>query len=447
MGKGKDNRDGVLFFSPPYAFLGGEELLDPQNRPPLVSLGAASVFSYVSAKAKVPCHFYYSTDYSEGAIKRVLRQYQPRIVAISGFSFNRFACLAIARIAKRTDPSVVVVWGGVHATFLDEQLLTHYPYVDLIVRGEGEATSLELVDAIYQGKEADGIAGVSLRFKGKVIRTPSRPRVKNLDEFPLIDYSKVMLKGDFLKASSQPFRTALPVEFSRGCPFTCSFCSTVGFWERQMTYRSVERVIEQIKLMPSFPGQGIFFSDTNMTVNPDHFESLCRALIKHKVNIPWFCETRIDLVDVKALRLMKMAGCELVFFGVESFSKKILLGAGKKFEPYDAVEKINLAVSLGFKVRVSLIIGLPGETHETLAETMRHCQGINSRANIFTNIAMLYPGSRLYQMALKQGFDESYWLKHHKDLCPFYEGALPVHVLRKWEKAFNAYLHTRHKKG
>jgi radical SAM superfamily enzyme YgiQ (UPF0313 family) len=435
-----DKGGGVLFFYPPYSHLddgcGG---FAKATKMPRVPLGAASVFEYISQNVDVASFFYYSEDHSVAAIRSVIRDHKPAIVALSCFSYNRIACLSIARIAKIIDPSVKVILGGIHPTFLDEQMLLHYSFVDYIVRGEGEVTFHDLVQTLLQGKDPEFVAGISFRRENGVVRTKPRIRAESLDSFPPVNFSTFTAQRRKKKFDNNSVNS-FPVETSRGCPFSCSFCNTVGLWGRRVTSRSVDRVIEQIRLVPEQAGSTLLFHDMNFTLNKEYLEVLYAALRRQRINIPWYCVTRIDLVDEQLLRMMKKAGCAGIFFGVESLSRKILKSIDKKYTPELAIRNINLAANMGLYAQFGFIIGFPGETEETLQELVSNCKKLHSRIRGTVSPLLLIPGSAIYAQALKEGFDESYWLHDHHETIPFYEGALPLSVLTKWMRVFNSFL-------
>ncbi|MBF0595175.1 MAG: B12-binding domain-containing radical SAM protein [Candidatus Omnitrophica bacterium] len=439
----QNRSDGVIFFTPPYEHLIKKVRPIDLEAIPLVPIGSASVFSYISQKSNISCHFYHGADYSPRVIRNEIVARRPSVVAISCFSRNRFACLEIARIAKLVDASIRVVLGGPHPTFLDEQILRHYSFVDYIVRGEGEVTFYELVMSLRQGTDPAKVEGISFRQNGHVVRTKTRMRLPSLDGMPPIDYS-VILEG--IPVRHLPQRVVyrlVPIETSRGCPFECSFCSTVGMWGRKVTYRSVEQVVSQLKILVSRGIREFLFHDMNFTLDRLYVRNLCLEIKRCGLDISWICMTRLTLVDEKILRLMKDAGCFVVIYGMESFSREVLKRLGKSDNLDLLIKNINLTAELGLKTDLNFIIGLPGETEKSLFEAMNNRRKLHPDVRVSAEILKVMPGSPLYGELVRKGFDESYWLKEHRDSVPYYTGVLPLTVLKKWEKVFNVFFKER----
>ena len=432
----------ILLVYPPYRQLvGGEGAIETAPAPRL-SLGLASVSSCVEHKTGIACDVYCSADYSMATLTKVIRTQKPSMLGISCLSFNRFACFKLAEMAKRIDPSIVVVWGGVHATLLDEQILSTYSCVDFIVRGEGELTFCGLVEAINNKKSLSAVAGITFRDGARIVRTVSRPRLTCLDDLPLIDYKRFGIEPVRDLAIKDRLNDALPVETTRGCPFGCTYCGGVGFMGRHLAHRSIENIMAQIKLIPRDMSGGIFFHDMNFTLDKDRARAICRALIKENITLPWVCSTRIDLVDRELLLLMKTAGCEAVFYGVDSLCQHILSSIGRHYEPDVAVRNANLTVSVGIKAYVNLIIGFPGETQEDIIATFIKAGKFSKDVPVVVNGLKSMPGSCLYQQALKEGFDESYWLKDHPEMLPYYTGAMSQAAMLTWIRLFYIYRET-----
>ena len=156
----------VLLFFPP-----DRQLTREGRHPsaPRLSLGLASIAMYARHHAGIAAYVYCSADHSPEEIANIIRLEKPAVIGVSCWSYNRFACLALARIAKSIDPNIVVVFGGVHATFLDRQILSHYPEVDYIVRGEGEVTFLKLLEALAGDLDIATIDGLTFRRDGTLV--------------------------------------------------------------------------------------------------------------------------------------------------------------------------------------------------------------------------------------------------------------------------------------
>jgi len=446
----------VLLFFPPDRQLTKEQKTMEILSAPRLSLGLASIAMYLRHHAGIAAYVYCSADHSPQELERIIRLEKPTVIGISCWSYNRFACLALARIAKKIDPKIVVVFGGVHATFLDRQILAHYPEVDYIMRGEGEVTFLKLLAALSGQADIATIEGVTFRRDGAIVRTADRKRFKTLDDLPLIDYKTVSIgafksgqvvlkkfsandKWDKEHLITYQMNKTLPVETSRGCPYTCKYCSSLGFMGRGVARRSVDKVIEQIDQILEMDSEGMHFNDMNFTLDRQYMTSLCKELIRRKIKLPWTCWARIDMVDRESLLLMRKAGCEGIFYGVESLSKKVLYSVGRKYEPSLAIDNLNLTASLGIKIQMILLLGFPGETDQDRWETLKNTSKIHKDIYIDVQGLLIFPGADIYEKALRDGFEDSYWLSEHQENLPFYTGTLSKDETLSWIKRFESH--------
>ena len=431
-------RGKVLLFFPPDRQLTKEFEASALMSGPRLSFGLASMAMYARHQGGIEAYVYSSADHSPEAVAKIIRAQKPTVIGVSCSSYNRFSCLTLARIAKKIDPDIIVVFGGVHATFLDEQILAHYPEVDYIVRGQGEVTFFKLLAALGGDGDINSVDGLTFRKDGAFVRTPHHKWFKTLDDLPLIDYKAISI-GTFESGDIFDAANALPVETSRGCPFSCMFCSSVGFMGPGVARRSVCKVMEQIDLILEMDSEGIFFHDMNFTLDRRYTIELCTEMLRHKIKIPWVCMTRIDLVDEELLVLLRQAGCRRIFYGVDSLCKKVLYSVGRKYEPSLAIKNLNLTASLGINTNINLIIGFPGETDKDRLETLRNTSKIHKDIHVGVNGLMIFPGAELYAIALRNGFDESYWLDEHEEVFPYYTGALSKDEMHSWMRHFETH--------
>ena len=254
-----------------------------------------------------------------------------KIVGISCLTENRYSALNTLKEIKKINPKIVTIIGGLHATFSDKLILENYSFVDIVVRGEGEQTLFEIVKNLEEGKTIDKINGISFRKAGKIKINPAREFLKEIESLPIPAYDlfpmkKYALPPDVREKVNQ---TSL-VTTSRGCPMGCKFCETTHAWGRNIRSTSAEKLFEIVKkLYNDFRVDYIRFADDLFTLKRDKVIKFCNLLMKSKLPIKFRIQARVDTVDLEELKILKKAGCDLIEYGAESGSNKVLKEVGK----------------------------------------------------------------------------------------------------------------------
>jgi anaerobic magnesium-protoporphyrin IX monomethyl ester cyclase len=335
-------------------------------------------------------------------LKQEIIQLKPDIVGITSVTVTFSTALQTAKMVKETMPQTLIVMGGPHVTVLDEQVIKDNPAVDVIVRGEGEQTMLELADRAsnkFGLMELEDIAGITFQKNGQVIRTPDRPLIQDLDELPFPAY-----KHFPLERYRHFGKLILPIISSRGCPFNCTFCLAPKMAGKGCRPRSPNNVVDELEwLKKEFHPDAFTFHDETFTFEKKRVIAICDEIKRRKINLPWDCSTRVDQITPELLAKMKSANCQLVSFGVESGSQQIL-NAMKKGTTVELNAKgIKMAKEAGLSVTISVIIGYPGETKETLQATWDFIQKTKPD-DVHMSIATPYPGIELYEIMKKTGW-------------------------------------------
>lgn len=328
-------------------------------------------------------------------IESVLAEKRPDVVAFSILNANRWGGIEIAEIVKRMDPSIKVIFGGIGATFLCEHILKNFPSVDLIVMGEGEYTILELMSHIGKEEEKlDNIKGIAFRKDGSIFKTQKRGLISNLDELPI----------------PARYFTYKHVISSRGCPWNCLFCGSPYFWGRSLRFRSPGNFVDEIELLYRKGVDFFYFSDDNLTIKKDRIIQICKQILERGLDISWYAISRVNYVDEEVLYWMRMAGCVQISYGVESGSKKIRTILNKPLKNREIEKAFYLTKRYGILPRAYFIYGCPGETWETIEETIELMHPIKPLSSLFY-ILDIFPGTELYER-IKSGLnmDEDIWL-------------------------------------
>ena len=189
----------------------------------------------------------------------------------------------------------------------------------------------------------------------------------------------------------------------RGCPYKCAYCETRELWGTTCRAFSPQRVIDEINQMKENYGtRGIYFVGDNFTINKKRASELCRLIVENKLDIKWTCETRADLISKELLVDMKSAGCQTIFFGLESGSPKIQQKLNKNIDLQEVKRTFELCRQVGIRTATSFMLGIPGETVDDMKETFKFAKSLNSDWCQF-NIYIACPGSQLYDEVISQG--------------------------------------------
>lgn len=332
-----------------------------------------------------------------------LRETKPEVVGFSCLSFNRNSTRAAARMVKRIFPAAVTVCGGPHASLMQEQILQHYD-MDIVARGEGEATLVELIGALKNGKPLDGIAGIAYKSDGGVRIMPDREFIHDLDSLP---FPKHELYADWIRAE----RRAVMIS-TRGCPARCHFCASPLQLGSRYRVRSAENIVNEIKeLYERYRIEALGFQDDAFTLNRKRTEDFCERMAAAALPIIWAATTRVTAFDVEIAAMMYRAGCRHMAFGVESGSEKLLRAMNKKILPEQIVKAYRTAHEAGFTTGILLMVGTPGESWQTVKETIRLVRRLQPSMVKSISLLQVFPGTHWYEYSKGKGFlSDDYWL-------------------------------------
>ena len=334
-------------------------------------------------------------------LKREIVRFEPDIVGITSVTVTFSSALQAARAIREVYPRALIILGGPHVTVMDEQTLGAHPEVDIVVRGEGEQTILELADLMLKSslKDLVEISGITFRQKGKIARTPDRPFIQNLDQLPFPAYKYFPLRNYRLFG-----KLILPIISSRGCPFRCAFCLAPRMAGKRFRARSPKNVVDELEWSKdAYEPDAFTFHDETFTYEKKRVLAICAEMKNRRIGLPWDCSTRVDHVTREVLAGMRAANCQLVSFGVESGSQKIL-NAMKKGTTVDQNERaIRWAKEVGISVTISVIIGYPGETPDTVAQTLDFIRRTEPD-DVHMSLATPYPGIELFDLMKEMGW-------------------------------------------
>jgi len=334
------------------------------------------------------------------------------IGCMTGSDINQ--CLSMAEKVREKYPDMPIIWGGPHPTLMPEQTIKH-PFADIIVRGQGETTIVELMSAIKNGKSLKNVKGILYKENNKIIHNEPRPE-ENINKFPMLDYDfkKIKIENyDQTKSMAYDKISSKVISYSssRGCPHRCGFCS-INKLCRWHAY-TPERVLEEVKiLIEKLKIDGVCFPDDNFFVDKNRVEKICDLFIKEKLDIKWGAQCRCDYFvryGDDFLKKLTKAGCAKLELGVESGSPRMLKLIKKDITVGQAIKTAKRCKEFGIKTNFYFITGFPNETLKDAYMTFRLIDKlvkIEPRAFYSIFAFMPLPGTDLYELSLKMGMKE-----------------------------------------
>ncbi len=342
----------------------------------------------------------------EQTINKVLEE-KPDAVGITANSHNRFHAISICKgIKKKSNNKIFISVGGCHFSPTAVSLLETVPEIDTVVIGEGERTFVDLLNNYFQNKSLDNVLGVVFRKSEKIVSTPLRPFIKNLDELPRPAWHLFELEKYDAKLEGEDETKSIGVMSSRGCPNACSFCVNSVFWKRIFRRHSPRRFIDDVEFLHKKYGyRGFDFWDDTITTVKDHIKGICEEILKRKLDIVWYARARVNTVDREILALMRKAGCKVISFGVESGSPEILKNIRKNITIDQVRKTVKICVDLNYIIKLFFMYNLPGETLKDIKVTrdlMRELKFYGPNVHVLPGFSLIYPGTEMEGMAKKE---------------------------------------------
>lgn len=350
------------------------------------------------------------------------------IIGFSCYDSNCYLIRFLASYIRQKRPSTVIIVGGPTATFSDEIILTLIPEIDIVVRFEGEITTLELVSYIFKGTPLEclnDIKGISFRRKGAIVRTSDRP----------LFFSDGDNEGE-LDGLPSPYRECIldgtegaGILTARGCTHHCTYCTFSAMSRHTIRYHSLDRIINELKVIEaaldvkskdSPISKLVPIHDDAFTLNPQRAKKICRAIINEGIRLKLSCMCRADNLDEELIALLKQAGFIDIGFGLESAVPEVLRNIKKvcsippKSENEDYIPErqflskvkqgISLAKKYNMNTKVSIILGLPGETYDQGLETIEFVRRLNVDYCLH-NFLGVHPGTEIFNTASNYGIN------------------------------------------
>ncbi len=333
-------------------------------------------------------------------IKKAIAEFAPDLIAFHVCTPNINTVKSLSREIKSLWPDIMLVAGGPHFFYCPEDDL-YDSGLDIIVIGEGEATCLEIVERLErEGRgnfSAGDIDGIVYRNNGNIAATSQRKLIEDIDSIPL-PARHLLPPLDSYKSSLATYKK-LPstiMSTSRGCPFSCSFCHNSIPRIPRMRYHSDAYVMSEVdELVGRYGIRDITFVDEIFPVDKERTYRICEGFARRKDKLSWVCNVRVGTADKKMLKCLKDSGCWLVMIGIDSGSQGVLDKMEKGFKLEEARDLCEWCKDAGLMVHPNFIIGNPGDTEETINETIRFARSLYSHYPVFT-LMVPYPGTKLW---------------------------------------------------
>jgi anaerobic magnesium-protoporphyrin IX monomethyl ester cyclase len=375
-----------------------------------------------------------TTKFNTQTLEDKLRSLNPDIVGVTSATVTYLPALDVLKTAKAAVPKALTLMGGPHVSILDKEALIDSGNLDIVVRGEGEQTILELAQLVSDDnlQELNKVQGITYQKNVEIIHTLDRPFMTDIDALPYpahkhFDTNRYKLFGV----------NYMPIITSRGCPSACTFCLARKMCGHVFRGRSPSKVVDELEWLRDEFGAGAYaFYDDTFTFDIKRAFAICDEMQSRNIDLPWDCRTRVDRVSKKLLAKLKATNCQLIHFGVESGSPEMLKLMRKGTTVELNAQAIRWAKEAGISVAVSLVIGYPTETPEMLQQTIDFLHKTKPDY-VYMCEAVPYPGTELASFIENLGLEiPKDWNQYREETQIFTNTLLPLEKLEKVKKEY-----------
>jgi radical SAM superfamily enzyme YgiQ (UPF0313 family) len=329
-------------------------------------------------------------------LNEALREFDPDMVILDvstpTFEFDKKTVSTIKKIRGNCHITAI----GTHVTSLPAESLSE-SLLDSVIRREPEVTSLALADALQDGDSLKDVEGLSFKGNGQIIHNPDRPFIADLDGLPFPARDLIHNEKYTMPVSNQPYTLLIS---SRGCPYRCIFCTARQYYGQKLRPRSAKNIVDEVEeIINKYGIKDITMWSDTFTVDRDFVVGVCNEIKRRELEFNWMTNSRVDKVDLDLLKLMKSVGCSMVSYGAESAVPEILKNCRKGTTPEQIKNALKWSREAGLETICHIIFGLPGETKETINQTIKFVKKLNPDYVQFYG-AIPFPGTEFYEMAV-----------------------------------------------
>jgi radical SAM superfamily enzyme YgiQ (UPF0313 family) len=381
------------------------------------------------------------TPYRQADLARLLGEFKPGLVGLTAVTMNIDHALAVAGDVKRLDPDILTVVGGPHITFSAQPTLAACPALDVAVLGEGEQTLVEMCRAVERGERLDAVKGIVFRSRQGICFTGRRRFIGDLDRLPMP--ARHLLPLGRYRALGMP----ISMTTSRGCPHTCIFCVGRRMVGARVRFRSPRLVADELEQLARLGFHQINLADDLFTADRRRCMAVCDEILRRGLRVSWTSFARVDTVSEDLLRRMRAAGCTAVSFGIESADPGILKTIKKRITVDQVVSAVGMCANAGVTPFASFILGLPGETPDTLRATIGFAKRLEDKGLVYGfHLLAPFPGTEVQERAAELGLRilTTDWSAYHANRAVAETETASRQMLDEiaieWEDRFNRYL-------
>ena len=314
--------------------------------------------------------------------------------------------LQTAKVLKEKMKNVSIVLVGSHPTFFHEDIIRENPQVDVICRGEFDLTVRDVATALLKGDDLKTVKGITYEDDNGIRVNDDRPLIENLDELPFP--ARHIVRSDYYRQGTFVGKHSTTMVTSRGCPYRCIFCLWPRtLYGRKFRTRSPENVVDEIEqVVKDHHVDEIYFDDDSLVLNRPRILKVCELIEERSIRIKWIPQCRVSSMDEEIVKAMNRAGCHYIRFGVESGSQKMLDMMKKGINLGQIKQAFDLCRQVGIRTQAFFLLGIPGETPQTIRETIEFAKKLKPDSAQFA-VAIPHPGTELYEICKSKG-----WLKY-----------------------------------
>ena len=343
-------------------------------------------------------------DVDRAALSQIISSWRPSLVVINTATPSIESDVGVASLVRENSPESKSVAIGIHPSALPESCFDMDHNLDMVVLGEPEYTIRDAALALRDGKELATVAGIAWRdANGQLRKNPKRPFIADLDELPFPAWD--LIDTDLYRMPFSGHRFLL-VASARGCPHGCTFCANKIYYGARLRRRSPGRIVDEMEWVGKQFGiyEFLIWSES-FTNDQEYAIETANEIRRRNLDVQWVCNSRVDTVSPELLDALKAAGCWMIGYGIESGNQQVLDSVRKGATLAQSAAAVKMAHAAGLEVTGHCILGFPGETEETMQQTIDFAK-ILKLDYVQFYCAVAFPGSSLYQSCLSNGWIE-----------------------------------------